>query len=63
MQEILRADYERQRQDMLDEKNRLEYEEKLREMNFSGEFHVLLSEKTEQEFLFRTWQEAVGDYE
>ena len=39
------------------------YEEKLREMNFSGEFHVLLSEKTEQEFLFRTWQEAVGDYE
>lgn len=36
---------------------------KLREMNFSGEFHVLLSEKTEQEFLFRTWQEAVGDYE
>ena len=39
------------------------YEEKLREMNFSGEFHVLLSEKTDQEFLFRTWQEAVGDYE
>ena len=39
------------------------YEEKLREMNFSGEFHVLLSEKTEQKFLFRTWQEAVGDYE
>lgn len=39
------------------------YEEKLREMNFSGEFHVLLSEKTEQGFLFRTWQEAVRDYE
>ena len=39
------------------------YEEKLREINFSGEFRVLLSEKTEQEFLFRTWQEAVGDYE
>ena len=39
------------------------YEEKLREMNFSGEFHVLLSEKTEQDFLFRTWQEAVRDCE
>lgn len=39
------------------------YEEKLREMNFSGEFRVLLSEKTEQGFWFRTWQEAVGDYE
>ena len=50
VQEILRADYERQRQDMLDEKNRLEYEEKLRE----GEL-----EKTREEFALLQNQEEL----
>ena len=39
------------------------YEEKLREMGFIGGFQVLLSEKTEQGFRFRAFQEALDDYE